>query len=109
MNSRLFTSPGGRPSSSSSSTVKACILVPEVHGLDVVLVLENQIFLSTECAKHLGGKVSDSCVFSEMSTIFKILVLRFLGIEYKSKLHDPALSINTIKDFYGALVLLGTT
>ena len=96
MNSRLFTSPGGRPSSSSSSTVKACIVVPEVLGLDVVLVLKNQIFLSTECAKHRGGKVSDSCVFSEMSTIFTLLVPRFLGIEYKNKLHDPILSINTI-------------
>ena len=109
MNSRSFTSPGGSPSSSSSSTVNACIVVPEVHGLDVVLVLESQLFFSTECAQHLGGKVGDSCVFSEMSTIFTLLVPRFLGIEYKSKLHDPALSINTIKDFYGALVLLGTT
>ena len=96
MYSRSFTSPGGRPSSSSSSTVKACILVPEVHGLDDVLVLGNLIFLSTECAQPLGGKVSDSCVFSEMSTIFTLLVPRFLGIEYKSKLHDPVLSINTI-------------
>ena len=82
MNSRLFTSPGGSPSSSSSSTVNACIVVPEVHGLDVVLVLENQLFLSTECAQHLGGKVGDSCVFSEMSTILTILLPRFFGIEY---------------------------
>ena len=56
MNSRLFTVSGGIPSSGSSTTVNACIVVTEVHGLDDVLVLEGQLFLSTECAPHLGGK-----------------------------------------------------